>query len=47
MEDRQCKMSRLLVFDAGIERLSVPQRNSRVSLGEPTLFADIFRLVVG
>ena len=37
MEDRHSvKLSRLLVFDcAGIEQLSVPQRNSRVSLGEP------------
>ena len=37
MEDRHSvKLSRLLAFDcAGIERLSVPQRNSCVSLGEP------------
>ena len=37
MEDcHSVKLSRLLAFDcAGIERLSVPQRNSCVSLGEP------------
>ena len=37
MEDRHSvKLSSLLAFDcAGIERLSVPQRNSCVSLGEP------------
>ena len=45
MEDRHSvKLSRLLAFDcAGIERLSAPQRNSCVSLGEPIcIVADIF-----
>ena len=49
MEDRHSvKLSRLLVFDcAGIERLSVPQRNSRVSLGEPIcdIFSNLVRLL--
>ena len=49
MEDRHSvKLSRLLAFDcAGIERLSVPQRNSCVSLGEPIciVFSNLVRVL--
>ena len=44
-----CKLSRLLTFDcAGIERLSVPQPNCYVSLGESIciVLADIFSNLV-
>ena len=53
MEDRHSvKLSRLLAFDcAGIERLSVPQRNSCVSLGEPICivcwhFSNLVRVLI-
>ena len=49
MEDcHSVKLSRLLAFDcAGIERLSVPQPNTCLLLGEPHFLQRSLRLVVG